>query len=353
MITGRLLAVLVIALPLLGCGIIQSIEGKAAFSVGAVPLNFTDPTDPNNVNRQWAVFRESMTNSIGQTTTPRKDYLGFVASASEARCADFLTSLVVASNGTHTGLDMLTTVFSALGTAFSPIATVHAMAAAASISSGWRANIDSDIYARLAIQDMLQAIQATYYTQMASYVSNLPYLNETDIIVPAELTKIQTIHATCTLASARGSVSSSLKPPSQAPSGPTDTATLTISVSGNAAAAGDTIVLTVQSSTVQNIPPVPISINVSKGNNASDIASRMVNTVNNLNLSGVSAKIASTSATSATVNLISQASDKVRWSSVQRNAGNSKVIIAFPPAPAQPTAGTSPGQPGAAVAPAK
>jgi len=48
--------------------------------------------------------------------------------------------------------------FSALGTAFTPISTVHALTAGASITSGWKTAVDSDIYAKLTIQNLVLAL---------------------------------------------------------------------------------------------------------------------------------------------------------------------------------------------------
>jgi hypothetical protein len=167
------LGLLILSCLLTGCGAIEKLEQKSAFSVGAVPLVFTDesnvPTDWPNVNNEWAQYRKQMYDDLGIRLDKKKDYLGFVVSASEHRCATFLTSLVVSSNGTHTALDMITTVFSVLGTAFTPIATVHALTAGATISNGWKNAIDTDIYAQLALQDMLQEILDTYYNQMNIY----------------------------------------------------------------------------------------------------------------------------------------------------------------------------------------
>jgi hypothetical protein len=331
---GRLLALLIAGILLSGCNAIQRIEGKAAFSVGAVPLDFTDPADQNNINTQWANFKASMAQSGVVSVTTKKDYLGFVASASEARCADFLTNLVVASNATHTGLDMATTVFSALATAFTPLATVHALTAGATISSGWRANIDADIYAKIAVQNMVQAIQSTYYTKISGYVGDLANLNEADISVPAELTKIQTIHAFCTLASAEGSVSASLKAPDQSQAGPTATATLTITVSGanGIAATGDSIKLGFNSPSVANtIPPVTIK----RGDDATSIAKNVVTAVNNANISGISA-----TSSAGTVSLVAPVN--AGWNPAVSKNSKSGVVLSYK-APAPATSGAAPG----------
>lgn len=351
----RPLALLMAAALLSSCSTIQTLEGRAAFSVGAVPLVFAsvNPQD-DTVNKEWETYKASMK----LTKTTHKEYLGFVASASETRCADFLTGLVVANTGTHTGLDMLTTVFSALGTAFTPLATVHAMAAGATISSGWRANIDADVYAKQAVQDMVHAIQTTYYVKIGDYVDKLATTDENTLIVPAELTKIQTIHAECTLASAQGAVQAALATEAKTPAAASDTATLTITVSPGTAQVKDEIDLTLQSPNLKNIPKMPLVIAVATHDRAGDIANKIANKINGLNLPDVSAAAATGKPgnpreTIATVGLTSLSSDKVTWSVLPPpHSGASGVTVDLKPAASQPRGQTPTGQP-AAAPPAK
>jgi len=60
------------ALPLFGCAAIQNFEEHtAAFSVGAVSLDFVDAS-ATSINAQWGTFRTSLSNSLGSSYTPTK-----------------------------------------------------------------------------------------------------------------------------------------------------------------------------------------------------------------------------------------------------------------------------------------
>ena len=144
---------------------------------------------------------------------PNKQYLAKVVNESQYLCGRFVNALVISSVGVHGDLDILTTVFSALGTAFTPIATVHALTAAASISSGWKSAIDSDLYAQATIANYAEVIQSTYYVDMNKYVKQLEKIPDAEIIPEIELTKIRPIHKECSLASAQASIHASLEPP--------------------------------------------------------------------------------------------------------------------------------------------
>jgi hypothetical protein len=344
---------MVFTFALTGCGAVENVEQKAGFSVGAVPL------DTKTLNTEWGDFSRSLppfasqqpvnlTPSVSSNPTPvfgKKDYLGFVASRSQDKCADFLTSLVVASNATHLGLDMIGTVFSALGTAFTPLATVHALTAGATIAGGWRTAIDADIYAKLAVQNLVQAIQSTYYKDMGSYVDALAKQYDSDLTVTAELTKIQTIHGECTLASAEGSITASLKPGAQT-AATTANAVLTIAVSGtNSAAQPDTLELTAQSK-LANIPPVDLRVNI--GDSAAKIATALASNVSQiLKNFNISANLTGPS----TITLTSQPSDMVKWSATMANSAKSGVTVNLTQvAQPLPTA-TQAGQPGKAAQP--
>ena len=61
------------------------------------------------------------------------DRLGRVVLESEYQCERFMNNLVLTATGSHLWLDGAATVFSALGTAFTPISTVHALTAATTV----------------------------------------------------------------------------------------------------------------------------------------------------------------------------------------------------------------------------
>jgi len=156
------------------------------------------------------------------TTADVKPYLGLVINESENNCGKFVTGLVLAANTTNTSLDLLTTVFTALGTAFTPLGTVHALAAAGSVSSGWKTAIDSDIYAKATIANYAQAIQTSYYTDMKTYMADLDNSDITKIVPEEEVAKIRSIHKECSLASAQNTISATVgsSQSSQSPQAP-------------------------------------------------------------------------------------------------------------------------------------
>jgi len=192
---------LVLCTSLSGCGTILSAltGGKADSSVSAEDIDLVKdnllpiPTDGK--------LRE------------KQEYLGRVVSDSEHKCGLFLNGLVLGENTTNTTLDLATTAFSALSTAFTPPGTKTALSAAASIASGSKTAIDTDIYAKAAIADFSTAIQKTYSAGIRDYTDKLPTLPDTDsapLIVSNEVAKIQAIHALCGLAPAESSLQAKL-----------------------------------------------------------------------------------------------------------------------------------------------
>lgn len=152
----------------------------------------------------------------GITGTPTNTQLvGALVVDSETKCARFANGLVLNENVVNTGLDITTTVATALGTLFTPLATVHAFTAAGSITSGSKTAIDSDIYAKMTIANFAQAIQVTYYADMAKYVDNVSGMSSADqakLMPEFEWVKIQHIHRECALAPAEYSISAALTP---------------------------------------------------------------------------------------------------------------------------------------------
>lgn len=144
------------------------------------------------------------------TTADVKPYLGLVINEFENNCGKFVTGLVLASNTTNTSLDLLTTVFTALGSAFTPLGTVHALTAAGSVSSGWKTAINSDVYAKATIANYAQAIQTSYYTDMKNYMTDLDNSDITKIVPEEEVAKLRSIHKECSLASAQNTISATV-----------------------------------------------------------------------------------------------------------------------------------------------
>jgi hypothetical protein len=256
---------------------------------------------------------------------PHKTYLGGVVNESEYFCGKFLNGLVLAENTTNVGLDIMTTVFTALGTAFTPLATVHALTAAGSISSGTKTAISSDIYARATIANYAQAIQASYYSDMKIYVDALTAANDDSLVPSIEVSKIRTIHKECSLASAQATISSTLQtPPTTGASVTTQTVTVT----------GSTGTFTVTAN-----PPAPgttisVAYTAARGDTASTIAAKLVLLINNdtnFQHAGITAALVS----GAPTNLVLRAPAGVKWTvSAQLSLGSqSQSGPVAPPAP--------------------
>jgi hypothetical protein len=212
------LAPILTALGASGCGLQQqALQSTTGYGVAAEQL------DPTLVE---AALKNTAQDNVAVVARLIDD--------SQKKCSDFLNRLVLAETGTDTSLDIFTTVFAALATAFTPLATVHGLTAAAAISSGSKTAIDSDIYAKASIAHFAQAIQSTYYQDMGNEVLYIGALaNDPTLINPAiELNRIRPIHKECALASAEAAISASLQPSAQA-AGPS-TSALTVTVNGAA-----------------------------------------------------------------------------------------------------------------------
>lgn len=145
------------------------------------------------------------------------DRLGRVVLESEYQCERFMNNLVLTATGSHLWLDGANTVFSALGTAFTPISTIHALTAATTVSSGLRANIDSDVFAKAAVGAYAQAIRAGYYADIQQYMNRLDGLKPSEVNYSVEVGRISAIHRGCSLGSAQDAISTTLRAPDAAP----------------------------------------------------------------------------------------------------------------------------------------
>ncbi len=150
--------------------------------------------------------------SSPNTEQDKKNCIGTIASNSQLKCSQFLNGLVLAENTSNTGFDFATILLSALATVLTPLNTVHALTAGASVSSGWKAAVNSNIYAKASIGNYAQAIQGTYYRDLREYWTALAAMKNDQIIVAIEAAKIQSIHRECSLASAQATISATLQP---------------------------------------------------------------------------------------------------------------------------------------------
>jgi hypothetical protein len=247
-------------------------------------------------------------------------YVGKVILDSEKKCTEFMAQLMASENTSNTLLDMSNTVFSALATAFTPVSTIHALTAGATISSGWKTAINTDVYAKAAIATYAQAMQASYYKDLRTYVSNLPSDPNSKIIASLEVSKIQSIHQECSLASAQMTVSATIRdaaglpPPEEKPSAipPSKGTVQTLDIKGPFSA-GDTVVLTAVS---KQIKGSPIIIKATIMNTDTTLVAKqladMINKNTALKTANVSADIA-TVGKNAEIALYSSSGTAVTW----------------------------------------
>jgi hypothetical protein len=223
-----------------------------------------------------AELDQTLVNTALQASTAdaRVSAIGAVVQDSSQKCAKFMNGLVLISNTTNSGFDMATTLFTALATAFHPIGTVHSLAAAGSISSGWKTAIDSDIYAKATAGNYAQAIQASYFQQLSDYVSGFEKIPTGQIVSGFEITKIRAIHFECSLAAAQSAITATIGAAQTSNAQTTNSITsklLKVSVNG-AAVAGDAVTLTARSSSSKPPLDVTVSYSVKAGDSASAIA---------------------------------------------------------------------------------
>lgn len=228
-----------LALTLGGCGVIlkniQKLENDGAFTVAAVALCEDTPGQQyaadgtcKAVPQPGAPGTGQTTGTAGATTLTPKQQIGWILNESVTKCDQFISGLALASNSTNVDLDGATTVFSALGTAFTPLALVHGLTAAGSITSGWKTAIDADVYGKLAVADYAKAIQTTYYTDFRTYLDAIKTASVTDDDLPFEIGTIRTIHKECSLASAQATIAANLASPAPSAAVTSETTTVTV-----------------------------------------------------------------------------------------------------------------------------
>src|SRR5579859_184513 len=153
----RLIAGAAVLVLFSGC---SSLSDMRANEIGAEPLS-VKPEELRNPARDIS----------------RKDYLGALAYESQLKCDAFLKRLVSSLQTLNATGDVATTIFSALGTVFTPISTVHGLTAASAISSGTKNSLLTDLYAKASVANFQVAIQQRYSTEINQYVAALPSLN--------------------------------------------------------------------------------------------------------------------------------------------------------------------------------
>ena len=79
----------------------------------------------------------------------------------------------------------------AWATVFTPISTVHALTARATVSSDTRLAINQDVYEKEAAQLITGAIDATYDRDCTQYAATLESMHESKVLPPLEIAEYQ------------------------------------------------------------------------------------------------------------------------------------------------------------------
>jgi hypothetical protein len=127
--------------------------------------------------------------------TSAKAYPGNLLMQSEQNCHAFVARLSAGERSNDVFFDITTTTLAALGTAFTPLGTVHALSAAATISAGTKTAIDSDLFAKQFAEVIADQIQTEYSQQVTTYLTQLS--NQSGPVVPLEAAQIQEINGHC------------------------------------------------------------------------------------------------------------------------------------------------------------
>ena len=129
----------------------------------------------------------------------KKQFLLNQVTVSLNSCEDYKRLLLLSSRSSNLVFDVLTTVFGALGTAFTHIDVVHVFTAATTISSGTKTAIDADIYQNATSPLMVQAIQQTYSADMKTLLQKIEQLPAGQ---PVEFADLVQVHNECSLTEA-------------------------------------------------------------------------------------------------------------------------------------------------------
>jgi hypothetical protein len=216
---SRIVTLLLSAASLTGCSLwVRTLNGNAQRLVSAEPLEvsiaLTKPHDAKNVS-----YTELTTAETSNDDTKKKEYLGKVVMDSQAKCQKFINGLVIAQNTVNTTGDVTSAVLTGLASVFKPLTTVHALTAGSTVVTATKASVDANIYAKASIVNFQTALQQSYTKSMKDYTDALP--RQTNVILSNEVSKIQSIHGTCTLAATEAAILATISPgsPPEKPAG--------------------------------------------------------------------------------------------------------------------------------------
>lgn len=142
-----------------------------------------------------------------------RTYLAAVALDSAKKCEDLLDRTGVATRGNDLFYDEMTTALNALATALTPLATVHALTAAATISSGSKTNFDSDLYSKQTASIIADQINSTYFKAIKDYADKLSETDDDKLIPAVEVLEIDVIHRQCNIDQALAALAAKARTP--------------------------------------------------------------------------------------------------------------------------------------------
>ena len=140
-----------------------------------------------------------------------------LATDSQTKCAAFTDDMQKMGARENTALDIAGTTFSAFATVFTRVGIKNALSAGSTIATGARTDIGNEYFNAQSIAHVVQAIKASYSTNMANYMVSLQSADKSQIRVKEEQAKIWTIHSQCSLASADAQIAAALTPSTPTP----------------------------------------------------------------------------------------------------------------------------------------
>jgi len=223
-------ALLIVAATVCGCG--GGFGGvKTRLALSAVPL---EPLATVIGDGKCTLRGQGDSNPSGKigladisVTCSNFEKVHIVAYESQAKCNDFITLMFAANAATNMRLDLLTTFLTSVASVTTPTRVAHTLTAGAAISSGAKLSVNNEYFNALTISHIVQAIQQSYATDMASYLENLDNLPDGErgkISFLAEIPRIQAIHSECSLAAAEATIATTLQAGARGTSKPENTA---------------------------------------------------------------------------------------------------------------------------------
>jgi hypothetical protein len=199
-----LIVLVAAACTLAGCDQWRNLnDSEAQRLVGAEPLG-------TSYNGMTLADVSGPTVTINAKSVPvddnmRKNWVGAVAADSLYKCQAFAARLAVGENSSDLALDLATLALAGISAITVPAQSAHALAAAAGITAGSRAAIDTDVFAKNTAPFIVQQIDKTYFTSMNAYLATFP---PQSVVPGVEFAKIQNIHSNCSLELAIASLGS-------------------------------------------------------------------------------------------------------------------------------------------------